>query len=157
MPGFWTHLVLGRGRCPFKPWVHLQLQHQHWGWRMQPWGCTAAGLAGRTTRSLSWRLVSHAGLAESSITHPSCPQLGQQCCGRKCKLPCRDALDMLRRQLPITASRLAARRKAQAADSQLEAEQVGFSPVTVPVSLQRAGFHLRGTNVTSSDTACAVH
>lgn len=64
---------------------------------------------------------------------------------------------MLRRQLPITASRLAARRKAQAADSQLEAEQVGFSPVTVPVSLQRAGFHLRGTNVTSSDTACAVH
>eukprot|EP00891_Asterochloris_glomerata_P008081 jgi/Astpho2/8081/Aster-x0795 len=35
----------------------------------------------------------------------------------------RDALDMLRRQLPITASRLAARRNAQAADSQLEAEQ----------------------------------
>ena len=99
--------------------MDLQVQHQCWNAQLQ-------GAAGHNTRSLSWLLDGHIGLAEPSITRPCCQQPGQSDgCGGNCKLPCRDALEKLRRQLPITASRLAAKRKAQAADSQLEAEQVG--------------------------------
>ena len=104
---------------------------------------------GGLTATLAWLNPPLPVLAASS--------LGKRCCGGKCKLPCRDALEKLRRQLPITASRLAARQKAQAADSQLEAEQVGSSPVTVLVSVQRAGSHLSYTKLALSCTACAVH